>query len=33
MSRDMLKITDERLKEVNDFLLNPDSQIINELII
>ena len=32
MSREKLAISDERVKEVNDFLLNADSQIINDLI-
>ncbi|KYK30207.1 MAG: hypothetical protein AYK23_04610 [Candidatus Proteinoplasmatales archaeon SG8-5] len=32
MSRDRLKISEERLKEVNDFLLSADSEIINDLI-
>ena len=32
MSRDKLTISDERVKEVNDFLLNENSQIINDLI-
>ena len=32
MSRDMLSITEERLKEVNDFLLDPNNQIVNDLI-
>ena len=32
MSRDKLTISDERVKEVNDFLLNENSQIINDLV-
>ncbi len=32
MSRDKLIISDERVKEVNDFLLNADNQVINDLI-
>ena len=32
MSRDKLVISDERVKEVNEFLLNADSQVINDLI-
>ncbi len=32
MSRDELRISEERLKEVNDFLLDPNSQIVNDLI-
>jgi hypothetical protein len=32
MSRDRLKITEERLQEVNDFLLSAESGIINDLI-
>lgn len=31
MSREKLVISDERIKEVNDFLMNTDSQIINDL--
>jgi hypothetical protein len=32
MSRSKLAISEERLKEVNDFLLDPNSQVINDLI-
>lgn len=32
MSRDKLTISNERIKEVNDFLLNTNSQVINDLI-
>ena len=32
MSRDKLAISDERVKEVNDFLLNTNSQVINDLV-
>ncbi len=32
MARTKLKISEERLKEVNDFLLDPNSQIVNDLI-
>ncbi|MFO7619042.1 MAG: hypothetical protein R6W91_05245 [Thermoplasmata archaeon] len=32
MSRDKLTISDERLKEVNDFLLGPNNQMVNDLI-
>ncbi|MBU4032699.1 MAG: hypothetical protein KKD98_07880, partial [Candidatus Thermoplasmatota archaeon] len=32
MSRNTLSISEERLKEVNDFLLDPNSQIVNDLI-
>ena len=32
MSRDKLVISDERVKEVNDFLLDTNSQVINDLI-
>ncbi len=32
MSREKLAISDERVKEVNDFLLNTNSQIINDLV-
>ncbi|MCK5038543.1 MAG: hypothetical protein KAS16_05540 [Thermoplasmata archaeon] len=32
MSREMLKISDNRLREINDFILNPDSRIVNDLL-
>ena len=32
MSREKLAISDERVKEVNDFLLNTNSQVINDLV-
>jgi len=30
--RERLKINEERLKEVNDFILDPDSELINRLL-
>ncbi len=32
MSREMLKISDKRLNEINDFLMDPDNRLVNDLL-